>query len=86
MKQKGTRAVRKKIRSPAELEWRRQYGWRRYEENFWRAWSHPIALSPRAIASAVRQITSSTDSAPKGQPPSHSDLGAPQGPPASDLV
>ena len=49
--------MRKKIRTPAEIEWRRQYGWARYEENFYRVFSQPMALSPRAIASVGRQAT-----------------------------
>jgi hypothetical protein len=45
----------KKIRTPAEIEWRRQYGWDRYVENFHRTMTAigPCALSPRAIASAA---------------------------------
>lgn len=44
----------KKTATPAERAWRKNYGWERYLENFWRAFGTPVALSPRAIASTRR--------------------------------
>jgi hypothetical protein len=36
-------------------QWQEQQSWARYEERFWKFFTDPVAVSPRAIAAAHRQ-------------------------------